>query len=1788
MNIEGRDSVRTTLGRSRRRRRRWLAITAIAVLLVISSAFAYLRVEWEGNDLGDNIASILNKRMRGRIAIGSVEWEVRSLKTVVTGGWAKVVIHDVKVWDDCALSSELAPLDERRLGDPNEDCTLDDRPDPDPSSKRKPRKLLLDAPRVEAEIDVHAALFGNHDLVFRHVWVYGGEALLEQTSEPYPLHAYDRTIVSFLTAFYPRMKAGFRAGIYADKPPPKFELRDFHVKDVNLTVQFAPFPGKDGNVGYGLAARIEGVDVDATPATNPESGIDDQASYLHMNAIDPLVPKFYVRLALTGKHAYLRILDEGPRGSFVLPGQRINTAWNAGRKALYELELSSIVVNRLAQLPDQWGKKDYVANNLELDVQMHTLPCKTTSAPNPTEQDGADVHLTGSLLEWWDRPYDGKWDLALAVKNLGPTLRTCIKSTLGGDNLNGTIKLSGPFIANPKVSLDLEGLDFDVPLSQVEQPVRLTLAEVHGDIDLVNEQGSIDRTKALIRGGKEPGEVMVGATFQLKPWRVKASVDITKPIDIGRFLPKKTAAAAGRFLAGKLTAEGDSELGFELKDFDLALGRTEKEKSIRVHRGRLFTDDDFEEIHIQKVAIEAGKSHAVFDGWVNTVKETDNIFLRVDGCFPDLGMWLERFGLPRFAESACGGANTAQDQSSTGGPRGGVMFARAGPRGGPARQLRRSIPTAQGGGTGGGSGNSTVTITGNYKSPTVTVQTSLAGVPCMDKLSVNATYTASTGVATIHSIASSGLGGSINGSGRLTIPQDGLPRIERLHIEGKRLESSKLCGLAGTLKGTIDTIEVDVKPTTIVKTREPFDWAQYFQVYASAKKVNFAGENYTGATVCVNRSDDSRCRPAWAASRLAPTARTQCEEARKGGTCAVVSADRELGGRFAATIADVPPTKIGRVTVGRRLGGTVALDDLPLAVLDPFIGKGNLGGLVSATIHLGGDRDAPSVEIGSTINLTRAWLANAYIGDAQLGVIPTTFNNVGAVRVYGQAMAGQLNIDAIIGTARPFPVDIALSGRRIEIDHFVDLTKKLGLSEVVQAWATGTVTVRTELKPAHPIEPEAWIELAEVETIVNHRNREGRLMPIHLELVPAASGAFAMSLRVTPTTLELACRKYAVASGRQPCPAFLDTPAGIIKGSGTAKAGQMDLVAQSWNLATNSVGTLDLARLTPLLENQVDAIAGNLELNASVKGTFDKPNYQASLDVVENGTISLRLPGGDSVLQVLGPRVVDGEKVPGAQIKIANGNVGLSSFVINVKDERKDERGELNVSGSIALAGFTPASWGVKIEGKIAGKMLSAIAPSALAQATGLARIEGTLFGKGALPLVDAQITFDPEQGARAQPLAISPRGVRRELALLAGTIDVTTKESGAHRTYEIDFRDNPLSLTIDSEGKIDNIRGRVVLTDGKLDFADVGLDAENIPYRVPGSFDLILSAKNVQLSLPGPDTAWRARGNVAIINGSYRRNFVLTEVIRPAPDAAAPAKPFWDEYPSIGNADLDLGLEVRRFSVENNIANIELAGPRLLLRGSPRDPRLSGSIRVQRGDFKIPGTRARFTRTTGSIDFAENDKASNPSLEIQSDAPDYTDLSGTTHTITVTISGTLEKPSWDLRTSTGYNKSQTLALLLLGRSPEQLRRSLGDETTLGNDPTRGDISTNPSGGVGDQLVKDLAGDWVSQQLGNTLLGLTGLDVLRFEIGFGSVGVKAEKKAFENVKLLGDAEQTVRGSTINIRAEVKTPIHLPWKVITDDQLTIQGGYLDKNYYDPAEPDIQDLQGKLVYRLVIPP
>ncbi|MEO8700810.1 MAG: translocation/assembly module TamB domain-containing protein [Kofleriaceae bacterium] len=1703
----------------------------MALLLLLSIAFVVLRLEFEGPELGDKIAKTLNKKMRGRIEIGSIEWSSSSLKAAITGGWVPLTMRDVRVWDDCALNTGAPALDEIRSGDPNEDCTADDRPDPDPKSPRKPRKLLLRSELITAEIDIHALMFGNHDFVFRHLWVHGGEALLEQTREPYPLHAYDRTIVSIVTAFYPRQRPGFRAGIYADSPPPIFDLRDIHVQNVNVTIHMTPDSGTRDKVGYVTTARLEGVDVDAGPTPKNDS-------YLYMDSVDPLVSKFYVRLGVTAQRGKVRLWDEGPRGSFRLPSAASEEYPPKGRDAEYELTLADIKLNRLAQLPGEWAHNDFVANTLELDIEARSVPCPTDVEKVPDPAKGAALHITGELHNYWDRPYDGSWNLVVDGKNMGPTIHTCIKRKISGDNLDGTITLTGPFVASPKIGLAMKNLDFDVPLRSDEEPLHLTLAEVQGSIDLVNEQGSLDKTTALIRNGKEPGEIVLSSTFGLKPYNARAHVEIVKAIDVGRFMPPE-AKPIGKFLQGRLTAVGDSDYGFSLEDFDLALGRTPTEKSIRAHGGRLFTNDDFDTINIQKVSVEAGQSHAVVDGKVDVVK--DDLDITIQGYFPDLDVWLKRFGAPAFVKSAGGGV---------------------------------------------------IRIKGKIANPTFNIATDLAGVPCLDKVTIgDSSYNSDTGVFDIRELHSSGFGGSLKGSARILVGDKAsgkLTQIERLHIEGRRLEASRICHLAGYAKGTIDTVDVDLAGSIDPK-RAPMDWLALAKLRGQANRMAILGDKFTNVAVCLNRKDDNTCRPRTA--YLDGDDLAQCEAGKRSGFCAVATATRDGGGIVDATVSRLPATRVGTKVTPERLGGTIALSDVPVGILDTFLQPtqtGQAGGLASITLHLMGTTDAPQAD--GAVQLLRSWVAGSFLGDAQLAIEPGKLGTMPAITVRGTALAGRLQIVGTLGTQAPYPVELAISGRRIEADVLVDLQKRFKLPLPTQGWMTGTITVRTELRPSAPIEPEAWIELTELVGIVTHMSPDGRNTPLKVTAVDQdRKNRPAVSLRVTPTSIDFACRDPKAKGGRVDCTTRLEVgaqasakPAGVIDFKGHVTKQHMAIEAK---------GKLDLAPIGSLVENMFVNVMGSADIVASITGTFDKPNYEASL-VLKN--IAAQPIGGDTILEA-----------PSGLIKLANGSLGFTDIKVRVRDPNRDaadaankpagaardEAGELNIKGNIALDGLDPKEWLVLIDGKVAGKMLMVLVPELVSQASGLARIEGNLMltGKGRRPNVTGTLVFsqppcpaNPAQkadvpdcrppGEQPRYITVLPRGLRRELAMIEGSIDVATETVGERRTYKLTVND--VSMKIDGDGVLSDIDGYAEIRDGVLTQLALRLDAENVPYRKPGKLDLVVSASGISVSKQSETANLDVRGNVTIIDGTYRQDFEIAEGIRSLGTNAPPSIPPWDVYPSLGNANLDLEIEVRKFAVKSNIASIDLAGD-VVLSETPRDPRLSGQIRVERGRFRLPGMRAAFTNTTGQINFNKDQLAGNPELRITSDA-DYRDLTGQDHVITLTIEGYIDALKWDLKTSTGYNKSQTVSLLLLGRNPEQLRRSLGDQT-LGSDPTLVDPTTNPTQGFADQIVKDLAGDWVSDLLENSLTRFTGLDVLRIEVGFGSIGFHIEKKLLSNLNLLGTTEQTIRGNTVNAHAELKT----------SKPISFQGGYLRKDFNDPAEQDIVDGNIKVVFRFFIP-
>jgi hypothetical protein len=377
------------------------------------------------------------------------------------------------------------------------------------------------------------------------------------------------------------------------------------------------------------------------------------------------------------------------------------------------------------------------------------------------------------------------------------------------------------------------------------------------------------------------------------------------------------------------------------------------------------------------------------------------------------------------------------------------------------------------------------------------------------------------------------------------------------------------------------------------------------------------------------------------------------------------------------------------------------------------------------------------------------------------------------------------------------------------------------------------------------------------------------------------------------------------------------------------------------------------------------------------------------------------------------------------------------------------------------------------------------------------------------------------------------------------------------------------------------NVNGEIALEDGAPAAGDLTLSADGIPFRVPRTLDLVISANKLGLrwgdDVDGdgyPDM--EIDGTVEIVQGRYIRSFRFDEFLRPAETSATPAKPFWEEYPMLGNADLRLDIEARSLSVENNIANVELAGEVKLL-GTPRDPRVEGEISVLRGTFKPQFTRARFSRTTGSVSFSRFARFPDdtPTLDIQREA-DFRDSTGQDHLISLSLAGPLSRLTWDLTTSSGLNKSQTLTLIVAGRAPEDAQaRNSGDP--LNADPTQIDPSTNPTDSAADQILKDFAGDVISLLVADPLKDVDLFDVARIEVGTGSIGFHGERKVYSNTNVVGDLEQTVRGRTLNLRMEIKSTVGL----------TLQLGLLNKDYDDPAEEDVTDREAKLVYRWFIP-
>ncbi len=92
-----------------------------------------------------------------------------------------------------------------------------------------------------------------------------------------------------------------------------------------------------------------------------------------------------------------------------------------------------------------------------------------------------------------------------------------------------------------------------------------------------------------------------------------------------------------------------------------------------------------------------------------------------------------------------------------------------------------------------------------------------------------------------------------------------------------------------------------------------------------------------------------------------------------------------------------------------------------------------------------------------------------------------------------------------------------------------------------------------------------------------------------------------------------------------------------------------------------------------------------------------------------------------------------------------------------------------------------------------------------------------------------------------------------------------------------------------------------------------------------------MLSATGLWLVKQGEHGKLGVNGNITIIDGAYQRNLTITDQLIALGTSSAAHHAVLGGVPTIGDANPNLELYIKRFRVANNIADIELKSDKIL-----------------------------------------------------------------------------------------------------------------------------------------------------------------------------------------------------------------------------------------------------------------
>jgi autotransporter translocation and assembly factor TamB len=330
------------------------------------------------------------------------------------------------------------------------------------------------------------------------------------------------------------------------------------------------------------------------------------------------------------------------------------------------------------------------------------------------------------------------------------------------------------------------------------------------------------------------------------------------------------------------------------------------------------------------------------------------------------------------------------------------------------------------------------------------------------------------------------------------------------------------------------------------------------------------------------------------------------------------------------------------------------------------------------------------------------------------------------------------------------------------------------------------------------------------------------------------------------------------------------------------------------------------------------------------------------------------------------------------------------------------------------------------------------------------------------------------------------------------------------------------LKGTINEEQRLDRIDGRVSFGDGfSLRSVDIWLDGSDIEYSQPG-WEIKISP---QVELRGNANQLTLRGNIDVVEGRYYQNFDLAGMIFTPKRTTEVAEPFWQGIPLLETMRLDLHARTRgTLYVKNNIADLPLTATLEVL-GTLSEPRLDGEIKLEEGGrLSPPGFRYAFDTKEGQVTFDQEKKIPDetPTIDLTATTT-YIDNNEQQHELRLMLTGTALSPRLDLTSAEGWTRNQVLQVLLLGQTPDEVRRITQGSATG---------QTSGSGGTAtDTVAKTLTGATLGQFISDPLKRQLNLDIVNLQFGGSSVQLDACKRVTRGLKACGQGEIGFTGSS---------------------------------------------------------